>query len=260
MIRVLQITDCHLVAVGQKLIGVDTQASLEAVLAHAQDRNVPDAVLATGDLAHEPTADVYARFHETVRRVTDAPLLCLPGNHDVLAEMIRAELPLSPLVLGAPGTEWAVVPLDSHQDEIAAAAVDETDRQQTAAYLEKSADKHVLLAAHHPFVAVDCPWLDKDRIQNASDLLNWFAECSQQLRGVVFGHAHQEVVGTCAGFPVYGAPSTCFQFKPLSESFAIDDQLPGYRLLELWPDGRIATEVHRVPFDIRVELKRPPGG
>ena len=49
-LNVLHITDCHLVAPNANLIGVDTQASLEAVLAQACAQRQPDAVIASGDL------------------------------------------------------------------------------------------------------------------------------------------------------------------------------------------------------------------
>jgi Icc protein len=42
-------------------------------------------------------------------------------------------------------------------------------------------------------------------------------------------------------------PSTCFQFVPGRDDFAIDDRPPGYRWLHLYPDGRIDTRVVWVP-------------
>lgn len=42
-------------------------------------------------------------------------------------------------------------------------------------------------------------------------------------------------------------PSTCIQFKPLSSYFALDALQPGYRLLELKPDGSMLTNVYRIP-------------
>ena len=73
------------------LLGVDTQASLEAVLAQACAQRHPDAVIASGDLAHDAKCEVYQRFLHTVRNTTSAPLLCLPGNHDVLEQMQAAD-------------------------------------------------------------------------------------------------------------------------------------------------------------------------
>ena len=46
---------------------------------------------------------------------------------------------------------------------------------------------------------------------------------------------------------VLTTPSTCFQFKPQTESFSLDDQSPGYRWINLYDDGSIKTEVARIP-------------
>ena len=112
MQRVLHITDCHLVEAGQTLLGVDTQASLEAVLAQARSQGTCDALVASGDLVHGGSVAVYQRFLDTVMRFFDVPLLCLPGNHDVLANMHHARLPMQALTLGS----WLIAPLDSHVD------------------------------------------------------------------------------------------------------------------------------------------------
>ena len=128
---VLHISDCHLVAEGTRLIGVDTQASLEAVLDQALAERTPDAIIASGDLAHDPFDYVYARFGETVRVRSDAPLMCLPGNHDVLASMRAAELPMAPLEVGP----WSLVPLDSHEDDKTPSLITDADRAAVAAHL-----------------------------------------------------------------------------------------------------------------------------
>ena len=255
--HVLHISDCHLVVDGTKLIGVDTQASLEAVLRQAVAERTPDAVIASGDLAHDPLPQIYSRFVDTVRRYTTAPLLCLPGNHDVLGAMQTAAMPLAPLELG----NWSLLALDSHEDDAPRALVSAADRDAVAAALAQADGSHCLVATHHPPVTVNCPWLDKDRIQNAEELLEWLSECSvvgdaARLRSVVFGHTHQAVDDLCNGVPVYGAPSTCFQFTPNSTSFSIDTQNPGYRWLELSADGSIDSQVRRVEsFPIQVQLK-----
>ncbi len=255
--HVLHISDCHLVAAGTDLIGVDTQASLEAVLEQALTEQNPDAVIASGDLAHDPLPQVYRRFVETIRRFTAAPLLCLPGNHDVLGAMQNAQMPLAPLTVGA----WHLVPLDSHEDDAPRALITADDKAAIAAHLAAASTEHCLVATHHPPVAVNCPWLDKDRIQKPEELLEWLSERSAQggtarLRGVVFGHTHQAVDDFCGDVPVFGSPSTCFQFAPNSTSFTIDDQSPGYRWLELSEDGGVVSRVRRVDsFPIQVQLK-----
>jgi 3',5'-cyclic-AMP phosphodiesterase len=63
------------------------------------------------------------------------------------------------------------------------------------------------------------------------------------VRGVVWGHVHQALDCLIAGVRYMASPSTCAQFLPGSDDFAIDNRPPGYRILELMPDGTIATEV-----------------
>ncbi len=147
------------------------------------------------------------------------------------------------------------------------ARVDEQDRDAAAAAMRAFAQAHLLIATHHPLLWVNCPWLDRDMIKNAEELITWLAECSVgggepetvRLRGVAFGHAHQIVEGTCAGLPVWGAPSTCFQFLPESPTFAVDDLCPGYRWLHLHDNGDITTRVGRAgDFRIDVELGQHP--
>ena len=259
MHNLLQISDCHLVVPDRLLIGVDTQGSLEAVLEQAISEQRPDAVIASGDLAHDPKPHVYARFLETIRAYTAAPLLCLPGNHDVLAAMDC--LPQKSLSVG----KWGIVPFDSHEDDSTPALVTEADRRAAAAAIMESEAEFLLIATHHPLLAVGAPWIDGHRIQNPEELVQWLSESSyarnenrhSRLKAMVFGHAHQEVAGSCANVPVFGAPSTCFQFKPQSEKFALDDAHPGYRWLTLNDAGEISTEVRRVDsFDINPVLKR----
>ena len=255
-ICVLQISDCHLVVAGAQLIGVDTQASLEAVLTQALSEAAPDAIIATGDIAHDPVPEVYERFCVTLRRFWDGPLMCLPGNHDMLEAMQMAGLPMRPLKLGA----WCIVPLDSHEDDRPRALITQADKAAAAAAMAETDAAHCLVATHHPLVEVNCPWLDADRIQNPQELLEWLAECSaingaSRLRSVVFGHAHQAVASKCGALPVYGAPSTCFQFMPHSQKFAVDTTSPGFRWLWLDDDGGIRTQVRRVDsFPINVRL------
>jgi len=63
------------------------------------------------------------------------------------------------------------------------------------------------------------------------------------VRGVLWGHVHQSLDRFIHGVRFMATPSTCAQFVPGSAEFAIDNRPPGYRFLELLPDGSIATEV-----------------
>ena len=232
-------------APGQTLLETDTEATLVSVLeaAFAEiDVADCDAIIASGDLAHQATEAVYRRFHGLITRFFNGPLLCLPGNHDVLSAMQVAGLPMQSIIW----SDWQLVALDSHEDDKPQSLITEIDRQALSQAVAGTQSRHILLATHHPLVEVQCPWLDRDRIVGPLELLNWLnQEANERLRGAVFGHAHQEVQAMVGPWPVFGVPSTCFQFQPQSARFALDGLAPGYQWLELQDDGQIIRTVRR---------------
>ncbi|MDZ7668524.1 MAG: metallophosphoesterase [Gammaproteobacteria bacterium] len=253
-LRVLHITDTHLRATaGATLLGVDTAASLDAVLRQALAEHEPDAVLASGDLAHDPEPAAYELFAGLLREHFSGPVLHLPGNHDLSAPFARLFGARDAIGAGA----WEIVGFDSHADYRPEASFDSAARQALAERIRSSRAAHILLACHHPPMPVGCPWLDKDCIPEGLELLESCAAAGRRpdaadtrVRGLVFGHVHQQVDERVGGLRVLGSPSTCFQFEPGSSGFAIDRAgergLPGYRWLILHPDGELHTEVRRL--------------
>jgi Icc protein len=75
----------------------------------------------------------------------------------------------------------------------------------------------------------DSRWLDSVGLHNAADL---FAATDRHasVRAIVWGHVHQEFDALRKGVRLLAVPSTCAQFLPHSEQFAIDpasEELPG---------------------------------
>ena len=60
------------------------------------------------------------------------------------------------------------------------------------------------------------------------------------------GHIHQDLDLQWEGRRLLATPSTCIQFKPLCTNFTIDTLSPGWRYLDLHPDGTLTTELHRL--------------
>lgn len=238
---VLHITDVHLLRSEQaRLLDVDTTRTLRAVLAAATAEREPAALLVTGDIAHDPLAATYRRCLDIFREYHAGPLLCLPGNHDLFAPMVEAGMPMRPVELG----RWRILGWDTHEDDRPAAKLNEADWENLQTEIDRSA-AYAVVATHHPLVDVGCPWLDKDRLPNAAKLLECLAQASS-VKSVVFGHAHQTVETRHGELPLFGTPSTCFQFEPRSQQFGLDDTGPGYRWLHLSDDGSLRTEVRHI--------------
>ena len=86
------------------------------------------------------------------------------------------------------------------------------------------------------------PWLDGINLRNSDELFATLKDYNQ-VRSIVWGHVHQCSDQEHNGIRMLSSPSTCAQFKPNTEAFMLDDLPPGYRWLELKPDGGIDTEV-----------------
>ena len=248
---VLQITDCHLRSeTGKRLLGVDTEDSLRAVLSQALDEVTPDALLVTGDIAHDPSLDTYSRFAALVREYFSGPMLCIPGNHDLWAPMRSILCDPARLDLG----NWQVIGIDTHVDDDVAACLRPADEQRLQEACVTAQGRHLLIACHHPPIGLECPWIDKHRIPGGDELLGWLSEHTC-VKGMVFGHAHQIVDSSVKHIALMGTPSSCFQFAPHTERFTIDTTMPGYRWLYLADDGTIATDVRRVEdYPLHIDL------
>ena len=244
-VRLVQITDCHLLAdPAERLGGVDTEATLAAVIERVRaEAPPPDAVLATGDLSQDGTAEAYRRIKALFARL-DPPVHCLPGNHDdapTLAEVLPGGGVYvgSSLLLGG----WQIVLLDSTvagQDDGRLDA-DELARLDRA--LGDQQGRHALVCLHHQPVAVGGAWRDAVSLENPDEL---FAVLDRHahVRGVLWGHVHLPFEGARKGVRLMASPSTCFQFVPgADDSLAVGTDPPAYRRIGLRADGAIETEV-----------------
>lgn len=243
VVRLTQFTDPHLYGdEGEALRGVPTLPALNTAIAHAQARDwPPDAVLVTGDLVQDDPAG-YPHF----RRVFGAlglPVLCLPGNHDEPRAM-RRELAGTPFVLGGHVDlgRWRIVLLDSCIPGSAGGALSAQTLAELDAALGSAEGRHCLVCLHHHPVPMASRWLDRVGLTNANEFLH-MVDQHRNVRAIVWGHVHQAYDGLRKGVRLLATPSTCAQFVPNSEDFAVDRRPPAYRTLELRADGSLLTEV-----------------
>ena len=246
-IRVLQITDTHLFASSSGcLLGLNTEQSLLAVIARIRASHLPaDLILATGDLVHDGTAAAYRRIFRHLNNF-GLPVYCLPGNHDE-ASSLQQSLGNGQIryTSDAHHGNWHFIFLDSTIADSEGGHLSEVTLQTLEAQLQSAPDDHTLVCLHHQPVLTGSRWLDTMAVDNREEFLAVIKRYPQ-VRGILWGHVHQQFDGMHNNVRLMSSPSTCVQFLPHSNRFAIDTATPGYRWLELHPDGRIETGVERI--------------
>ena len=248
-IRLLQLTDCHILAGAEdRLKGMNTRESFDTVCARAlADHPGLDLVLATGDLSQDASPSAYdflAQRFDTL----GLPVFWLPGNHDDPA-LMGARLQggrisaAKCLLIG----NWIIVLLDSTVAGETGGCLADAELDFLDASLTAHPARHALICLHHQPLPVGSEWMDRLGLAQSRRFIERVS-AQPNLRGVLWGHVHQEVQRHIDGVDWMATPSTCVQFKPGSREFALDDLAPGYRRIDLLPDGRIESRVERVDF------------
>ena len=244
-LTVLQISDTHLhAAADSRMRGVTTYATLLAVLEHAQrDPRWPvDAILATGDIVQDESRAGYERFR-TALEPLGVPVYSIPGNHDDPALMSEILMSGGFQVGGELRKgSWSVILLSTFLAGEDAGGLGQARLQGLRKALTAHAGQHVLIAMHHHPLPMGSAWLDGVALRDASGFWS-VIDAHRNVRGVVCGHVHQAADRVRNDVRFMSTPSTCAQFLPSSEFFALDDRPPGMRWLTLHHDGRIDTEV-----------------
>ena len=249
-IRLLQLTDMHLFSDPQaKLLGVNTQASFQAVLDEVMAEPQPhfDAVLATGDLIQDSQVEGYDYFAQMVQPLA-SPVFWLEGNHDEQPQM-HIKLAPYPYICAEKqilaGKHWQILLLNSQVSGCPRGYLSKEQLIWLEAKLAEYPERFCLIALHHNLLPTHCAWLDQHCLQNREHFAEVLAPF-KQIKAILHGHIHQTVDSSWHGIRVLATPSTCIQFKPNCDEFTLDLLAPGWRELVLKADGQIETVVKRL--------------
>jgi Icc protein len=243
-VRVLHLTDPHLFADRRgALRGAVTYDTLQLVIAHYLDSDFEaDFIALTGDIVQDDSAEAYAHCHELVSSL-GLPVLCVPGNHDVRS-LMRDLLPDPPFSYcgSIESGNWLITGIDSCSAGRAGGRIAERALRRMEEAIAASSAGHVMVCLHHPPVPMHSKWLDTVGLDNGDEFLARAAS-SGRVRAAIFGHVHQHYDAEHDGIRLVATPSTCRQFLPRADEFAVDDRPPAYRLIELHADGSINAEL-----------------
>jgi Icc protein len=246
-VRIIQISDMHVQADNKPLLGVNTTESLQAIIDYIKaEAREPDLMLLTGDMSQDESKASYIKIASLVK-VLAVPAYYVPGNHDdslVMATVYPRDTMVEhkQIVL----EKWQLILLDTHKPAMVEGYLAASELDYLEQCLKAYPEHYAIVVCHHHPVSVGSVWMDKIGIQDPDQLWQVLA-AYPQVKSILFGHVHHEYEGEKQGIRYLSAPSTCFQFKPQSAEFGLDNLPQGYRWLELYADGQLESGVTRLP-------------
>ncbi|WP_392559252.1 3',5'-cyclic-AMP phosphodiesterase [Orbus mooreae] len=244
--KILHLTDTHLFAEDNEcLLGIDTNTSFYAVIDEINQQVCDfDLVVATGDFVQDGSKEAYRRFAKKIKQLS-IPCFWLPGNHDVydnMKEVFEQQgLPETKVVLL--GENWLIVMLNSQVPGKAYGLLSDDELSFLETTLMAYPNRDIALFLHHHPVMSNCQWLDQHCLKNSKE----FGELVKQhknIKSIAWGHIHQKTDKVWHHCRVFSTPSTCVQFKSLSNNFAVSNEPPSWRFIELNSNGEVTTTTH----------------
>ncbi len=246
-IRIIQISDCHLSAdAQQQWFERNPARSLEEIITLVNYNEPSDSiVIATGDLSHDGSEKSYLTLSQQFSDF-NKDVYTLAGNHDnpkhINNHLNKNKLKsVSHFVQG----NWLVLMLDTHVPKQEHGLLSTQQLEQANVLLGAHTEKYVLIAMHHPPIHINSAWIDKINLHNGDDF-KMLTSHYKNIKAVTFGHVHQHYDTTIDNIQFFACPSTCHQFLPNSEHFAVDNINPGYRWFDLQPNGDMSSGITRL--------------
>lgn len=241
MIKIVHVSDTHLVAAPHRLYGLDPRERLALTIADIRTHHDDaDLCVVTGDLAHWGEPAAYAAFAEQWA-ASGLPAVFLIGNHDD-REVFKATVPDA--MVDADGFVQGVRRIG----DLTCLFLDTaTPGSHVGSYCDRrcawlartlaETSGDVALFLHHPPLPVGVAPMDAIALADADALAAVLEPHRARIRHLFFGHLHRPIAGTWRGWSFSGV-------RGLNHQLALDGHL---RI-----DGRFASD------DI-VGSREPPG-
>jgi 3',5'-cyclic AMP phosphodiesterase CpdA len=214
-VKLIHLTDTHLVAPPKKLFALDPRARLAPAVADINRRHADaEMVVVTGDLAHWGEPGAYAALKAILDELV-VPCRLVLGNHDDRAAFLKV-FPDSPrdeagFVQWAEETpEGLFVFLDTLIPGTDGGALCEERLAWLERTLEGAEGRPVFLCLHHAPLDLGIKGMDAIRLHNPEALLARL-QAHGQVRHIFFGHIHRAISGSWHGIPFSTLPGTNHQ-------------------------------------------------
>ncbi|SEK23356.1 phosphodiesterase [Pacificibacter marinus] len=256
--KLLQITDIHLTALGKTIGGRDPNANFAKALNHAITHH-PDAeaLIITGDLSDWGDAADYERLKAYLGEVALPVHLCI-GNHDDRQTFLQ----VFPETEGSDGFVQSVIPLSLGHGILLDTWGQDTHAGQfcekRAAWLEQTLDTlegPVWIFMHHNPVPIEIAPMDEIMLLDADRFAATVAPHAGKIRHIFHGHCHMHLSGSLHGIPFSAPRGTNHAGWP---DFAATKLLSGADLTESYSvifASETTTMVHMVEYGYAGEIR-----
>ncbi|MEQ8344941.1 MAG: phosphodiesterase [Sneathiellaceae bacterium] len=249
--KLIHLTDTHLVMPGETLHGLDPKRRLDACIADIRRHHGDaDHCIITGDLAHWGEAGAYAALRESLDAL-DLPITLAIGNHDDRPTLLR-HFPAVPVdrhgfmqqAFDTPAGRFMV--LDTNEPGTHAGWYCERRQDWLAGELART-DGAVFLFMHHPPFDIGLAPLDRIGLRQAEAVRDIVEPYAHRVRHLFFGHVHRPVAGSWLGIPVSTVRATNHQcwldFAAGADGLAGTHEPPAYAVV-LIDEDRVIVHLH----------------
>lgn len=253
--KLIWASDAHFTQTGP-ILGLDPVQRLECFIDHVlQCHSDADACLITGDLTENGTDAEYAALRPILDRLP-MPVLPIPGNHDC-RDLFRQHIALPDDAM----TDFVQYPwdCDSHVLLCLDTLVEgegygklcSERMNQIKAWLRQFHDRRLIIAMHHPPVALGLPMLDPNNLHDAEDLMAALS-AHGGVDQILCGHVHRMTHVMSHGLAITSLRSLLYQAPPSDpawdwSTFAPAPEPPGYALVRLERSG---VKIHHEQFQV----------
>ena len=217
MLKLLVMSDIHLVQHGRLSIGLDTEARFRCAIRHINCHNSDaDLCILAGDLADLGEPEAYERLENELRQLK-VPVQLTIGNHDSrdnfaarFPDRINPDTGRVDQRIDIQGHR--IVILDTVADGTHAGEISPAQVNWLKAQVAEAMDRPLIVIMHHNFTAL---WVSTDaiRLRNGADIVGAL-NGHPDVRHVICGHVHLSATGVCRGIPFTTLSGCHFRIEP----------------------------------------------
>lgn len=258
--KLIHLTDLHLMPQGEMLWGLDPYARFDAALDDIAALHADaDLCAITGDLTEKGGIAAYEMLKERLARFPIETHL-IPGNHDDRASY-RTVFGGSGYVQHAVRREGAhLLFLDTLKGPPSSAGLyDAPRRAWLTAQLGKAQGAPVYLFMHHPPFDIGHSLMDMIKLEDAEGFAALLR--GHDIRHIFFGHAHRTISGMWNGIGFSALPSLNHQLPLVGGAVdtVYSDEPPMYAVVTITPAMTLVHSdafLHRAPARMAREAER----